>query len=1331
MDKKVATMLLVFALVLSVFPPATMALSQETTLNFKKSNGTYNVQAQISKILKDSTNEENIRVIIATKKEGDTKTYEEIAKLGKILPISRPEFKFIVAIIPKDKLQKLKEISGIEAVWKDRKIYLPKPQEDTININPKEAPKMFISDYTTGAYYAWTVYGVLGDNVTVAVLDTGVDVANPFLQVTLDGKPKIIDVHDSTDEGLVELTKVEYNSTLGGFKVGNTTYLVPQVTECTNVTYYFGYLPERYFDINFNGNITDEFPVAIGTCDGNVVFASLDIDQDNNLTESEYIIHGVYRDTLDYIVTPENLSIALADFSPINSTNAEAHFFWDGHGHGTHVSGTIAGVGLPTDPLFNGTYGIAPNAQIMGVRVLVSAGYGYASWIIAGMLYAAVGPDGIPGTGDEADVINMSLGGWLDYNDGTDNPEDFFVNYITEKFGVVFAIAAGNEGPALNTGGSPGTADFAITVGAYAEGIRWEVFYDIPGVQNGMAYFSSRGPRMDGMLDPDISAPGRLIFSSLPIWRPRRYGIWSGTSMATPHVAGAAALLISYAKSHNLNYDPFKIKQALMLSATKTEGLSYADEGFGFLNIPGAIQILENLSNEKSVIIYAGVPVTTFKTPLGTPWIPANKLNSYMVVEYGLPYLYRGIYLRNEHPASVPVEVYSLNYNGTLKVYTTADWIKPSVTELNVSTSKPSSFTVSIDYTKLQKPGLYEAIIYIDDPSTTYIEGYVPVTILIPEKPENGEVKFVGEYDTKSMRVNRYFFEIPEDVSKVEVSVTTNSHNDICFQLVPPQGTQMLRYIGYDCFGLRNRTITFNNPTPGTWELVVFGEPQWTDKEKITYEFDIKLYGIMAEPNVIRVDLQPGEEKTVEVKVTNKYSTFLGKTFTTDNVEKITMVLNSGNWTYFGFPDTSDILYLEAGTIPLDSLEELWIEMGTDLNSDYPMFRVARGGVVDAILPKAPAYVYAEGYYGEWVFYLLTIRKGDKESSMLTVSPTDLAYFFPGESRTLKLKVKAGEKEGTYFGAIGIEDQFGNVLGVIPVIIQVGMPELEVKLVQPESLEVGEEGNFTLWILDKATSEPITGKLLKVIINGVEYYTNDGKVEFSYTPTKLDDKIAVDVISEEYQDFHGTFNINVKEPVTTYVTQPQTKIVEGTNVKITKETKVSDGLEITVEGETGTTATLMIMLPENAKVTGVEAEVGHVLSWWVDKGDKATYLFVEVKFSSPVVLKVRYYIPRPVSIESLNMLSYAYYNIYLEKYKEILKKAKEVGVSDDVLKQAEALYSQALEYYQKVLELTGGDIIGHLRDIRMLPFLRQAYVSLRKATELLEEAIAEAQGGSE
>jgi len=197
---------------------------------------------------------------------------------------------------------------------------------------------------------------------------------------------------------------------------------------------------------------------------------------------------------------------------------------FDDHGHGTHVAATIAGDGdARADKLYKG---VAPESALVGVKVLAGSGSGTDAGVIAGVQWAVANKDtyGI-------EVLNLSLGG-----DGCSDGSDLVsaaVNAAHEA-GLIVAVAAGNDGPGPCTISSPAAAAQAITVGAMR---------DLGANGFNLAYFSSRGPTLDGRTKPDIVAPGVNV-TSADAGTASGYTTMSGTSMATPFVAGVAALML-------------------------------------------------------------------------------------------------------------------------------------------------------------------------------------------------------------------------------------------------------------------------------------------------------------------------------------------------------------------------------------------------------------------------------------------------------------------------------------------------------------------------------------------------------------------------------------------------------------------------------------------------------------------------------------------------------------------------------------------------------------------------------------------------------------------
>ena len=231
----------------------------------------------------------------------------------------------------------------------------------------------------------------------------------------------------------------------------------------------------------------------------------------------------------------------------------------DVNGHGTHVASTIAGTGAAS----GGTEkGVAPGAHLVVGKVLSDGGSGAESWIIDGMEWAAT----------QAPIVSMSLGS-QEASDGTD-PMARAVDRISETRKTLFVIAAGNYGRVSGIG-SPGAATAALTVGAVDK-------------QDERAYFQDMGPRLgDGLVKPEIVAPGVAVLAarSSASSGSGSYKSMSGTSMATPHVAGAAAII---AQQHP-GWTGDQIKQALVSTAKPLAGETAYEVGGGRLDIPSTV----------------------------------------------------------------------------------------------------------------------------------------------------------------------------------------------------------------------------------------------------------------------------------------------------------------------------------------------------------------------------------------------------------------------------------------------------------------------------------------------------------------------------------------------------------------------------------------------------------------------------------------------------------------------------------------------------------------------------------------------------------------------
>ncbi len=388
------------------------------------------------------------------------------------------------------------------------------------------------------------------------------------------------------------------------------------------------------------------------------------------------------------------------------------YVFFGGGFHGTHVAGIIAGQTPVT--------GVAPGADIYDV-IVAYEGPGYncvitASAIIAGLDYAVKGPDGVEGTGDEADIINLSIGAntppWI-YASLQANPAlDPLIQALENAARkALVVVAAGNEGPGPYTGNVFCSAPGVICVGAVNDnGTPWND-------DDVIADFSSRGPEPWGRIEPAMVAPGVDVNSTLPT----STGIYvyplSGTSMAAPHVAGALALMIDGLPLIN---DPRVY--ASLLAETGYRHLENSisgrpatvfDMGGGLIRVDNAFKA-RLVIEEPQVYIYTGGQTTIYYNVTIRPLYPVNAtLNITLegLTEYNT--------LQEPPQGSITVEP----------------------TQAQVTLGAPLNVTIRVNASQLD-PGVYTGYLLVDD-------GVQPVTaavsIVVPARPTETNATLILE----------------------------------------------------------------------------------------------------------------------------------------------------------------------------------------------------------------------------------------------------------------------------------------------------------------------------------------------------------------------------------------------------------------------------------------------------------------------------------------------------------------------------------------------------------------------------------------------------------
>ena len=255
-----------------------------------------------------------------------------------------------------------------------------------------------------------------------------------------------------------------------------------------------------------------------------------------------------------------------------------------GNTHGTHVSGTIVGrnAGASTALL-----GIAPEAKLIVYRMLNNTVGG--SWVTGGSTTAALERTVV----DKVDVVNMSFGS-TGANQATAATSRAINNIMLANPNIVFVSSAGNSGSAMYTLTSPGPGSTYISSANVSVGANANTgAYTVSPSGWSLASGSSRGPSAISFeINPDLGAHGSTVLSARPIFTPTTtaYGSSSGTSMASPHIAGAVALLIQYSRENGGQWTAAEVKTRLMNNAIPygTANIGPYDTGAGYVDVYAA-----------------------------------------------------------------------------------------------------------------------------------------------------------------------------------------------------------------------------------------------------------------------------------------------------------------------------------------------------------------------------------------------------------------------------------------------------------------------------------------------------------------------------------------------------------------------------------------------------------------------------------------------------------------------------------------------------------------------------------------------------------------------
>lgn len=236
---------------------------------------------------------------------------------------------------------------------------------------------------------------------------------------------------------------------------------------------------------------------------------------------------------------------------------------YDDSGHGTHVSGIVAGSGAASKGKYKG---IAPQAALVGVKVLDSSGNGRITNVLKGLEWILRYREQY-----NIRVVNISFG---TIPDNCQEEEQLLIDMVEILWdsGIVVVAAAGNSGPEKNSITAPGISRKIITVGAYDD----TKFSDARGRR--VKYYSGRGPTKECIVKPEVVVTGSNIIACSN--RKDSYSLKSGTSMSAPIVSGAIARLLQ----NEEQLTPKEVKIRLMKCCEKI-AIPENQQGWGLLNI--------------------------------------------------------------------------------------------------------------------------------------------------------------------------------------------------------------------------------------------------------------------------------------------------------------------------------------------------------------------------------------------------------------------------------------------------------------------------------------------------------------------------------------------------------------------------------------------------------------------------------------------------------------------------------------------------------------------------------------------------------------------------
>ncbi len=592
-----------------------------------------------------------------------------------------------------------------------------------------------------------------GRDVTVAILDTGIELDHPMLSKTPTGEDKIVGFVDLSGQGRLTLAPAATDSA-GNLMGSASGYSVKGIP---GSEWHFGKFAGSSLGYSEEVSSIDDFldvgVVTYKTKDG--WRGRVDTNTNNSFADEIELYDFAQSRRFSKLGAKRTLTFSLT----LSADGKQATLCFDDGSHGTHVAGITAAY----DP--NGLRGVAPGARILAIKIgdsRLSGGSTTTASMMLAIDYAVA---------QGAQIINLSYGIRSGSNVGK-STIDRYVDKIAKETGMLFSISAGNEGPGLLTIGTPAGSDLAITNAAFLSHRTAKDNYGYLGVESDNTwYFSSAGPRLDGGFKPTLLAPGSAL-SSVPLWD-KALGNYRGTSMASPQVSGGLALLLSAAKQKGLPTERAAITRAVYDGAKLQKNLALVEQGHGLMDVPASLKALERRKSEIA---------TEYILSVNSPTAPGGKGAGIYIRSGTMPSNLFTVGVTPLFPDTASAE--KISKVRILRLEPSADWISaPADIWLQM---QARTFQVRIDPKILTKPGLHSEKIRAIDEATGRVAFEVPVTVISPFHIEEDHSLKV-ETLLPVGKTERYFVNIPPGTTAVQLDLTTDGPV-VWGQLLDPEG---------------------------------------------------------------------------------------------------------------------------------------------------------------------------------------------------------------------------------------------------------------------------------------------------------------------------------------------------------------------------------------------------------------------------------------------------------------------------------------------------------------------------------------------------------------